>query len=675
MAVLTGRSGQFYVDGVRVARCTSWDLDETRPVLDSTTVDSWVKTCLPGRRSGTGNAKLLYDPEDTAAAAFFNSILEPANSASEIAITAMLDDANGVAYPLAVLVSSASHAVSRGEAQQRDIAFKLSDVGLELEITGSAQAGKTATQLYTAQVYGLSGAWVYAWSITSGPTISDPTAPSTNVNFPDLGTFTLTVTATLGTTVLTDSLTVDVIDVPLMWISRPTTPQIVGGNRRPSATCFDTVNQTVFHAGYNLPDVSLGSIRNVITKFNYAGNRQITKALGGLVANETVMFMCVLNDGSLFVVTGPGANTPRWMKISADLSTITYQFRATAGMNWGGATYDPISDRIYVSRSTSTGTTGDRPYIAYITASTGTMVKVDITAVPSSSYGTSNTSSCPPLITQSGKVLVVFPGPGNPSTNSFFVVEFNKDLLNGGLYNPTQTVEHQFSTGFIPTNTGGFALVESENHVIAISTGSDDMLAFLLNKSDYSFVSHKRFGTQSGGLFAGPYISCAYCYAGEVVIASDRFFNQGGNVMKFAADLSAGISYIEYGGSTGSGTLSNNAGWYPTIAESGWGNGAGFDPVLGLVALNVQTDKFYSAACFFRVNYGSFRSLQYDTVPDRWMAVQPKTLVNFTSNLSALTFSVPRSYTGALTAPTLGASAATIANETLIAYQEYTLAS
>ena len=75
MAVLTGRSGQLFVDGARVARCAGWSLDEQRPMLDNTPLDSWNQTVVPGRRGGTGSAKVLYDPEDTAAATFFDSIL------------------------------------------------------------------------------------------------------------------------------------------------------------------------------------------------------------------------------------------------------------------------------------------------------------------------------------------------------------------------------------------------------------------------------------------------------------------------------------------------------------------------------------------------------------------------------------------------------------------------
>jgi hypothetical protein len=126
MAVLTGRSGQFYVDGVRVARCVGWDLEESRPMLESTKVDSWDRSFIPGRYEGSGSAKVLYDPSDSAAVAFFDSIFNSPIGASELPVTAVLDSVNDVSYPLTVFVSSVSHVVTKGEAQQRNIQFKLS---------------------------------------------------------------------------------------------------------------------------------------------------------------------------------------------------------------------------------------------------------------------------------------------------------------------------------------------------------------------------------------------------------------------------------------------------------------------------------------------------------------------------------------------------------------------
>ncbi len=451
MTVLTGRSGQLFVDAARVARCTGWSLDEQRPMLESTTVDVWDRTVVPGRRSGTGSAKLLYDPDDAAAGVFFDSIL--LNTKNEVPVSLLLDSLTGESYPVTVHVSGASHAVAKGEAQMRDISFKLSDISVDLEIIGNAKAAKDATQFYTGAVYGLSGAWTFLWT-SSGPTIADPTSQSTNVTFPDLGTFTLTLTATLGTTVLTDTLTVEVIAIPLLVISRPTSLMESTGAAADGTCCIDSAAQSVYHIALSYPDASVGTESATLSKLDYFGTRLLTKRISGLGAGgtESPLYLQVLSSGELFIVTRSSTGAARWIKLSSDLSTIVWQFRST-DTDMNGFVYDPVTNRVFFQYTYITGS----PTIGYISAASGAVTKVTSTISPSFTPRTSS-----PLLLASGKVLIAF---ADGATNRISFVECNNDLKVSGTFAPVKVVEHTFSYGLGETSV----LIETDNYIASVS--------------------------------------------------------------------------------------------------------------------------------------------------------------------------------------------------------------
>lgn len=668
MTVKTGRSGQLFVNGIRAARVTGWSLDESRPMLDNTPVNVWDQTVMPGRRSGTGSAKVVYDPEDVGSAAFFDSIL--LDIKGELGITLILDSLTGDSYPKLVHVTNTSHAVARGEAQMRDISFKLSDTSIALEIIGSNQAGEGATNFYTGAVYGLDGAWTFLWTI-SGPTISDPTSQSTSVTFPDVGTFVLTVTATLGTAVLTDSVTIIVVPVPLMWISRSTTPLKTQGFGY-GASYMDTVEQTVFWGGLSYPDVSLGGSRVLIHKRSYAGAVLATKQLGGDIfqwageAAEQPAWMHRLADGTLVIFTDTFQSASRWLRLSADLSTILYQFRSTT-TRLSTSTYDPATNRIFVNR-----TTRNTPYVGFIDGATGVMTRVNITGDAAMPVATSNTNDCAPLLTQSGKVLFAF-----MDTTRLVLCEYEKDLQNGGSYNAIRAVEHVWGVPVFGTNPASNALLETENHIVFINSGVNQLRVFLFNKIDYSYVSNARFGTEGSGTAVGQQIVSAFYSGGVITVVADRFSSlQGIITWRFSADLSTIVSCTQSGGSSVSGpALVQNVGLEPAAVWGNYADNAGFDPGLGLVAWKGRTDKFSDVACFFRLEYPALNVVQYDTVPsNRWLGASPLSTVGATEGpLDAPTNTFNRSYTGVLSAVTLTASAVTISDETEIVHQTYVL--
>ena len=651
MAVLTGRSGQLYVDGARVAKCTGWSLDEQRPMLESTPVNVWDRTVVPGRRSGTGSAKLLYDPTDTAAGSFFDSIL--LNGAAEVPISLLLDSATGEGYPVTAHVSSASHAVARGEAQMRDISFKLSDTSIELEIIGSNQAAIGATQLYTGAVYGIDGAWTFLWTV-SGPTISDPNSQSTNITFDALGTYTITLTATLGLTVLTDTHVVEVIDIPLLWLGRATSPKLAdqfAGLSVLGSTAIDPVNQYVYYAAASKPDVSLGSPRVLLIRYDYAGNILNIKALTGInLTLDEVRFMQVLPNNDIYM-TICGSFETEHIRISADLSTIVWKTRATTNSAWGAGVYDAVTDRVYYITASNTTT----PRIGYVQMSSGVITQRSF--IPSPGY--TFYGNIVPLITRAGKVLFAT----GPNTNlRYILIETEKDLT------VIKIVEHEYTA--IGPGIFGF-LLENNNHIawVGATNSSNNCSIMLLDKASLAILDRKDIPAGLNSL--------------QTAYATDSEFGLcvGSNssnlaLIRVSADLSAVASRSNV--STGTTPLSGNSPFYtgsgsnPPRAV----NTNSSDPALGLFAVPVYTDNaFGGMVMFVRSYYGASVSIQYSAAPEQVRHVSglaAATLSFTTSPTFSGTFA--RTWTSAALAPTTGTSAVVIANETQITHQTYVIA-
>lgn len=633
MAVLTGRSGQLYVGNTRVARCTGWSLDEQRPMLESTPLDSWDRVVVPGRRSGAGSATLLYDPDDTAAGAFFDSIL--LDTKNEVPVSLFLDSLTGESRPVTVHVSSASHAVAKGEAQMRDISFKLSDISVELDIIGSAKAAQGATQFYTGAVYGLSGAWTFLWT-SSGPTIDDPTSQSTNITFPALGTFTLTLTATLGTTVLTDTLTIDVIALPLMWISRPNYLMASTGASL-AGTCFmDTVNQEIYHLTPTWPDASVSPTQTVLSKFSYAGTRLETRKINGLGTSpgtsdyHTPSMMQVINGGDLFLAFNR-FNQIQIMRLSANLSTIVWQQRYT-GININGATYDPSVNRIIFYQTSGAPNTAS---LGTIEMSTGALARFTI-----GSLGATLQPSRMCLL-ESGRII-----HASVTGNSIVLIEFNNDLRVGGVPGPVKAIEHQFASVITFSGTSVF---ETENYIAVIALAQSAISLF--NKSDLSHVKTRHFATSP--IVNVFYSGTEFC-----------FVIRGTAKQWISYKINEDLTTV-----TGMATIATGAGDPDvTVAEriTGVGTDLGnnFDADLGLVAIHLRQRNgaltLAEMVIFQRAVYSASGSLNYGPYT---MGITPGT-PSLGATLLTPTASVNRTYTFTSASSTTAAGSVTISADT-----------
>lgn len=649
MAVLTGRSGQLFVDGTRVARCTGWSLDEQRPMLDVTPVDSWDAEVIPGRRSATGTAKVLYDPTDTAANAFFSSIL--LNGVSEVPISLLLDSATGTGYPVAVHLELASHAVARGEAQMRDISFRVSDVGIELEIIGNSSASQGITQLYTGAVFGIDGAWTYLWT-SSGPTIADPTAQSTNITFPTTGTFTITLTATLGLTVLTATKTVEVIETPLMWVSRATNAMQSTGALAVSCTCIDSSESFVYHVAVSYPDASVATPSITLSKLDFTGTRLETKRLDGIIGDaDACQFIQVLSNGDLLLAFATGG-AGRWLRITADLSTIVWQVRSVTGPGIQptepyDCVYDPSTERVFFQRLAFNE-------IGYIDVATGTATEVTITM----DAPFTPTSRGKVVLLESGRVLFTAVASGKIA-----FIECNNDLRVGGVFAPIKSVEHTFTS---LVNVA--ATMETDNYIAVANyvLGGGSTIS-LYSKTDYSHVKSVSYNGPTGDILT------AYYSGGEIVISYAAA--PGWRIFRVNEELTSQLSHDQiFSTASSSGPpWANNAPGLGLSSFQAIGSSNGYQAGVGVMAVGVvQRNPALTNAemcVFYRVSYTATDILDYGTY---YMTITPDG-VDLPETLFSPTGTFNRTYTFANTSVNLGTSSVSISDETNLTFETYVL--
>lgn len=72
MGFYTGRSGSLVVDGKPVAKIRDWSLDTTVELISTNTVDSTSNTFVPGVKSATGSATLVYYRLETGESATYS---------------------------------------------------------------------------------------------------------------------------------------------------------------------------------------------------------------------------------------------------------------------------------------------------------------------------------------------------------------------------------------------------------------------------------------------------------------------------------------------------------------------------------------------------------------------------------------------------------------------------
>lgn len=128
MAVLTGADGQLLSGTQAFAKCRDWSITVNKDALEDTCLGAYDRTYVQGLRGTTGSATLLYDPSNSVANDFLNSVMEDIPSAQEVTFKLNrrgLADGGG-SFKCTGFLTSVSPSVSVGDVQAVSVSFQVS---------------------------------------------------------------------------------------------------------------------------------------------------------------------------------------------------------------------------------------------------------------------------------------------------------------------------------------------------------------------------------------------------------------------------------------------------------------------------------------------------------------------------------------------------------------------
>jgi hypothetical protein len=121
--IRTGANGALKHQGIKVAKVRQWSLAISRAALDTSCIAGADSTFVPGIRSATGSASVLYDPDDEGVTSLLNSILSDSTAAS--AIEFVFDQTEGKQLLCSAFLTSVSPSVSVGDVQASEVSFQI----------------------------------------------------------------------------------------------------------------------------------------------------------------------------------------------------------------------------------------------------------------------------------------------------------------------------------------------------------------------------------------------------------------------------------------------------------------------------------------------------------------------------------------------------------------------
>lgn len=124
MALITGSNGAFRYRGVRVAKCTQFNIDTSRDALDSTTLGTYDREYVEGMRGSTGSATVLYDEEDPGTVDLCGSIFRNGQGGQEF--EAVLNTVTERVLSFRALTTQVATPVRVGELTACSISFQIS---------------------------------------------------------------------------------------------------------------------------------------------------------------------------------------------------------------------------------------------------------------------------------------------------------------------------------------------------------------------------------------------------------------------------------------------------------------------------------------------------------------------------------------------------------------------
>ena len=128
MTVLTGADGQLLSGSQAFAKCRDWSITINRDALEDTCLGDFDRTYVEGLRGMTGSATLLYDPGNSVANNFLNTILDDSGTTQELTFKLnrrSLGDGGGT-FVCTGFLTSVSPSVSVGDVQAVSVSFQVS---------------------------------------------------------------------------------------------------------------------------------------------------------------------------------------------------------------------------------------------------------------------------------------------------------------------------------------------------------------------------------------------------------------------------------------------------------------------------------------------------------------------------------------------------------------------
>ncbi len=128
MTVLTGADGQLLSGNQAFAKCRDWSISINRDALEDTCLGDFDRTYVEGLRGTTGSATLLYDPGNSVANNFLNTILDDTGNTQEVTFKLNRRELGngGGAFTCTGFLTSVSPSISVGDVQAVSVSFQVS---------------------------------------------------------------------------------------------------------------------------------------------------------------------------------------------------------------------------------------------------------------------------------------------------------------------------------------------------------------------------------------------------------------------------------------------------------------------------------------------------------------------------------------------------------------------
>ena len=123
--VLTGADGQLFYGTTAIAKCRDWSITVNKDALEDTCLSDTDRTYVEGLRGTSGSATLLYDPNNTTASSFLNTIFDNSGSEKQVIFKMNRKGFGGGNFTCNGFLTSVSPSVSVGDVQAVSVSFQV----------------------------------------------------------------------------------------------------------------------------------------------------------------------------------------------------------------------------------------------------------------------------------------------------------------------------------------------------------------------------------------------------------------------------------------------------------------------------------------------------------------------------------------------------------------------